>query len=697
MNKITMDDIFKEGGALNDFNPNYKERPMQIKGAKVISEGLSQSANVLLEGECGFGKSYAYLFPVLEEIANSGFLKSAVITTSGISLQEQLQTKDIPFAVKVMKSLHPEWPSDFTFTLLKGRQNFLCLEKVNKLGLDTMPKNMVDSSYKGVYDFAHNTQTGDMSELEFIPDQEIIKNIACTQRGECLNRECSFYDNCYYTKHKMLLSRSNVIITNYHMLFSDMKTGGKILPQYEILVFDEAHEAANIFRDFDSSKVTVNTVMMLRNKASELNNLTDSYKSLLDGDMFKDIIKDFEIAYADIEKMHSDLTSPKLVYSRTDLPNSFTELKEGMMKINDAIGSALTRYEGIYNITKSSCGEDSEEVKEQSKIGRVISTMESMCEDSLELICDLESILTNDNNVVWIDKVNEQVGMSHKKVEVGNALNEAFFSRESLTTIFTSATISVAGSFEYIKDQLGLKSSTKPTLEFIGGSPFNLTEQQLWYLPPNPMDGNKFGFDNTIAPNMMEIIESVGGGALCLFTSVKNMRNTFYELRRNLGSQYTIYVQGDMPKTKLIEKFKEDKNSVLLGTRSFFTGVDVPGDALRAVIIDKFPFPQPSDPVQQKLKDRDNSFYKYSIPEMIITLKQAIGRGVRSVDDKCVISILDGRMSTARYKGRINNSFDYKKTGTRNIEDLQKFRPVVEIGTNEWNDANGDYDDEMPF
>ena len=153
-----------------------------------------------------------------------------------------------------------------------------------------------------------------------------------------------------------------------------------------------------------------------------------------------------------------------------------------------------------------------------------------------------------------------------------------------------------------------------------------------------------------------------------------------------------------MPRTKLIEAFKSDRDSILLGTRSFFTGVDVPGDALRAVIIDKFPFPQPTDPVQQKLKDRDNAFYKYSIPEMIITLKQAIGRGVRSVDDKCVVSILDGRMATAKYKGRINNSFNYKKTGTRNVEDLQKFRPSEPAKS--YSDVEFEFDfsqDDMPF
>lgn len=692
--KITMDDIFKDGGALSDFNPSYKERPMQIEGAKIIQEGINTASNVILEGECGFGKSYAYLFPVLNKIAESGFSKRAVLVTSGISLQEQLYTKDVPFAEKVMQSLYPNWPHDFKFTLLKGRQNFICNKKVDDIGLYTMHKTMIDSKYKDIWEFANETKTGDLSELNFVPQQDVLNNIACTQRGECIGtKECPFGEECYYNKHKIRLNSSEVIITNYHMLFSDMQTGGKILPPYDILVFDEAHETAGIFRDFDSSKLSVNNAMNLRNKASEVNNIKKEVQ-ILDNDVFKNLIKDFEIAFIDIDKKFQDLSSAHLIYSADELPNSFKNLVEGLDDVDSELGRALEKQESLFEYIKSAYGEEDDEYKEQSRIMSILQMMDNMTSEMGYMIKSLDSILKDENNVVWLEKVNDITYLSHKKVEVGESLNESFFAKEGLTSIFTSATISVGGSFDYIKEQLGINLSGKKTLEFMGGSPFNLTEQQLWYLPPNSLDGNKFGFDNTIAPNMKNIIESVGGGALCLFTSVKNMRNTYYELNRELGHKYRIYVQGDMPRTKLIEAFKADRDSVLLGTRSFFTGVDVPGDALRAVIIDKFPFPQPTDPVQQKLKDRANSFYKYSIPEMIITLKQAIGRGVRSIDDKCVVSILDGRMATAKYKGRINNSFNYKKTGTRNLEDLEKFKPIDCTDV----EFNIDFsEDDMPF
>lgn len=695
--KITMDDIFKNGGAISDFKKDYSERPSQTEGAKIIEQGLSERANVLLEGETGFGKSYAYIFPILNDIAESGFKKKAVIATSGISLQEQLYTKDLPFAIDVMKSLYPNWPGDFTFTLLKGRQNFICNKKVAELGLYTTNRSMIDGSYKDICDFVNETKTGDMSELSFIPRQDILNNIACTQKGECVGKDCEFSEECHYNKHKLRLNSSEVIITNYHMLYSDMNTGGKILPAYDILVFDEAHEAAGIFRDFDASRLTINNAIMLRNKASEVNNTKKDQPPIVDQDMFQGIIKDFEIAFNDIENKFQNLNSANLISSADELPKSFMDLNEGLDRVDSEISRAYDKQNSIFESVKCAFEEEDKEYREQSKIVKLLDSMSEMCSEMIYIINNLKAILEDNNNVVWVEKVNDIVAICQKRVEVGNALNESFFGREGLTSIFTSATISVGGSFEYIKEQLGLNIGTKKTLEFIGASPFNLTEQQLWYLPQNAMDGNKFGFDNTIAPNMRDIIEAVGGGALCLFTSVRNMRNAQIELNKYLGNKYTIYTQGDMPRTKLIEAFKDNRDSILLGTKSFFTGVDVPGEALRAVIIDKFPFPQPTDPVQQKLKDRANSFYRYSIPEMIISLKQAIGRGVRGVDDKCVISILDGRMSTAKYKSKINNSFNYKKTGTRNIEDLKKFRPadVVDFISV---DYSTDYDpDEIPF
>ena len=206
----------------------------------------------------------------------------------------------------------------------------------------------------------------------------------------------------------------------------------------------------------------------------------------------------------------------------------------------------------------------------------------------------------------------------------------------------------------------------------MGKSPFDLTNQELWYLPKDAVPGNDENFEATMTNQIEKIIKATDGGVLCLFTSNRNLSLRKRELlKKNIG--HKSYAQGDMGRNKLTELFKEDYHSTLLATKSFFTGIDIPGQSLRCIVIDKLPFTSPGDPVNQKLKMRPNYFARFMLPQMIITLKQAVGRGVRSVDDKCVICILDERLSTATYKNKVLSSFKYKKTATRSLDRVKSF------------------------
>jgi ATP-dependent DNA helicase DinG len=288
--------------------------------------------------------------------------------------------------------------------------------------------------------------------------------------------------------------------------------------------------------------------------------------------------------------------------------------------------------------------------------------------------------MVSDNKIVyWVENKEGKIHIKLKPVSVSDELYENFFSKRDLSCIVTSATLSVNGNFNYIKEQLGLNRSieNKSVSEFIGQSPFDLKSQELWYLPTEIIDGdskNSRAFQELLPKQLIEILEVSKGGVLCLFTSNFNLNYAHSAVSKALPKM-RILKQGNLPRTKLIEQFKDDRDSVLFATRSFFTGVDIPGDSLRCLIIDKFPFPSPGDPVMMKIQKLlgPKTFGKHYIPEMVITLKQAVGRGVRTITDKCVIVILDGRMATANYKGEIFNSFSYEKTGTRNIEDVKKF------------------------
>lgn len=660
---FTIEEIFEENGPLRQLNESYRPRAAQIEASKHIHQGLQKPSNVIIEGETGLGKSYAYLIPICNEIAQNPN-KKVVIATSGISLQEQLMYKDVPFVVNLMESIYPDIKGEIGYTLLKGRQNFLCNYKVDTLGIHDMKESMLTPELRSLKDFVMNTKTGDFSELEFVPDSQTLKQVACTDKGECLGSNCEFAQECYYNKAKRKLSESNIIITNYHMLFSDINSGGRILPEYDVIVLDEAHETANIYREFDSKTCSLGAIQAIRNKASQARNDNDMVAKALNIEVFQDYITSFEIFSAAIMTKYPKLESPQIINSIGELPGrSLDELRQSAARACQEATAASEMFDDV--------GEYSSDEDLKSK--GILQSLVTMCDDMFNFISNLDRLMIDENNVIWIEAVNGTASLNIKKVDTGQSIHDTLLNRENLTAIFTSATITVAGSFDYIKKQTGIDLSSKDCITYIGHSPFNLTEQQLWYLPSEALNGNDREFQSHVPTHIMEIIDQTGGGALCLFTSVRAMRDTADILRRYKGRQYNIMVQGDAPRTKLIERFRDDKDSILLGTKSFFTGVDIQGDSLRCVIIDKLPFPQPTDPVQQKLMERDNAFYKYSIPEMVISLKQAVGRGVRSVNDRCVIAILDGRMSTAKYKARINNSFGYKKTGTRDVTKIGEF------------------------
>lgn len=666
---ISLNDIFGEDGAISDFKEDYKPRPQQIAAAEIVESALDEQCNALIEGGTGIGKSFAYLFPSLKQIADSDFNKKVVVVTSGISLQEQLVLKDIPFAADVMASLYDNWMDEFSYSLLKGRQNFVCLDKVEDIGLTYLQKEAISSNFHEIYDFIRETFTGDLSELNSVPEKEVLEAIACTRQGECKRKDCNFFEDCYYVKHRKCIDNSSLIVTNYHMLFSDLKVGGGVLPPYDILIFDEAHEAADIYRDFDGKKISVHSMLNVRNKISELHGVTKRFIKDFDQEKIRGYVSNFERSFYDLTLMYGNLSSPKVLTSVDMIPNSIYEIPNELMELYSDISIAYTRESDRLK----AISEHDDNYTECSNACRVLAVIDESLFSIIEFINSIKNKIEDENEVVWVEDINGNIILGSKKIEIGEALNKELFEKENLSCIFTSATISTGGTFDYIKEQIGLKFNNKKIIEFIADSPFDLTKQQLWYLPPNTCDGNKPGFDEYACSNMIELADACNGGTLCLFTSIKAMRNARLKFDKELGHKYTILAQGDKPRSKLIEQFRDDEDSILLGTKSFFTGVDVAGNSLRCLIIDKFPFAQPTDPVQQELRLKDNAFYKYSIPDMIILLKQGIGRGVRSINDKCVISVLDGRMSTANYKVRVFNSFGYKKTSTRDIEVVKKF------------------------
>lgn len=707
MNK-NIESIFAEDGIIKSLKPDYIPRPSQIEGADKIYDTLSKNENGILEGPCGYGKTFAYLVPMFETIAESEFKKKAVIVTNGISLQEQLYYKDVPLVANIFKEVYPE--AEFKFSLLKGKQNFVCPKKVADAYEKKMTAQLSNSpdvvkEIDKLIDWSYKTDTGDLSELDFVASSEALRTVCCVKQGECTSKRCSKFRDCHYYNYRNKSELADIIITNYHMLFADMKTGGMVLPKYDILICDEAHEMPDIYRDFLGYKISVNTLKSLRNEISEVLNGNKYLET-----MYADTVNtSYMIATA--EKYFAEIRSGNMFTAWEDVKLLDTVELKHESNLSEAIsitkGVVEQMAEWLQNTIEAITPVDgadyynmSEKNKEELQAFEVLynktgTVLEELCKHLYVLDNYLEESKKK-GFAWWIEKDKDKDGsdthsssLNYRQVKVGENLNQNFFDKQGLSVILTSATLSVGGNFDFIKEETGLNITDKPILEFIGASPFNLTEQQLWYLPPDAVNGNDKDFDTKFVGQIEKLIFATNGGVLCLFTSLKNMNIAYKELQwSNITRNCTLLKQGMKPKLQLIEQFKEDKNSVLFATRSFFTGIDIPGDALRCVTIDKFPFPSPADPVMQKLSKEDNSFYKYFIPLMVIDLKQAVGRGVRSITDKCVIAILDNRMATARYKKRINDSFSYIKTGTKDLDKVSEFLNTEKNIIEEPNEGN---------
>ena len=729
-----LDEVFAEDGIIKSLKDNYFPRESQIEAAHKILAGLYQRKNLIIEGPCGFGKTFAYLSPCFDYISHRGSMKSdeediiiegeegmevakayldspkILIATNGISLQEQLAKFDAPFVKDVFRNAYPKFRT-LNIALLKGRQNFICKRKLS-LMYQTITSMFLEAAKQNDFNnFVTNTKTGDLSELSFVLDNDIAQMACCINPDECEGRKCPMFGECYYQKHKKKAGDADIIICNYHLLFTGIDV--PVLPDFDVLIMDEAHEAPDILRNFMSQSLSYNVLKKIEKdlnsifKNDAVINIVENFSKERCDELFCHEVKDFEKPHTYIVNLLfealNDYTNQIVKHTSFDFGKNYPETyicekdfgfaDAGKMKtIISLLCNALTE---IYNILDDEVQnynfESEEEQKEAEGSLRKINSIFDRLKGILGIIAPNED---NANDVFWAEKKilpsGTIVSINKKPIKVGEIFDKLFFSNKKLTsTIVTSATLSVNEKFDYIKEELGLNIEhttediqanpmleNKGLTEYIGVSPFNLAKQELWYLPDYAVDGNKQGFDEYFSRLTMEMVQNIGGGILFLTTSISSMKKCYDTAVRTAlanGLECKILKQGDAPRLKLLKEFKEDRDSILVATKSFFTGVDVPGDSLRCLVIDKFPFASPDDPVMKKLSSESGGFFKYSIPQMVIMLKQAVGRGVRSISDKCIICIADGRMATARYKTSVHKSFTYEKTATRNMKEVIDF------------------------
>lgn len=704
LSNAIMHDIFKEDGIIAQYQPNYSVRASQKQAAEELFDAIKANKHAIIEGPCGFGKTYVYLtnavIKAYENILTYGKDAPAVIiATSGIALQEQLFKKDMPDVIDNIMSCVPDtYLSSYiktsnlqpTYALLKGRQNYICPLKFMKYQTELM--DMLGSEkFQELTDT--NAATGELNALSFVPEYEVKTMCCCLDAEDCTGRKCPLYKKCHYQAQKEAASSANIIVCNYHVLFSAIEA--PILPESNMIIWDEAHEVADIFRHFYVENANAYRIDKIGK------NLSAIYKTTCGIEMVQAAISESNHLAQIFDTTGSSLHASFLTEIHCDLSSYINYLsdKTGINQYSDYDDTKIIHpwmQEEQFTVRDNLCYKlnmlldlmafiDNKLetcVDEEYDEGEIY-TVQSKCTEIQKSITSIKQILMRQHDetidyAYFLQKHNSILSIERMPIDVGPLIHQTFLHPKYIN-IFTSATLSTNNNFEFCKSQLGLNLVEPENIfEFIGTSPFNLSEQELWYLPNPCIDGNNKDFGPYFTDTVVDIYKAGGRGMLVLTTSYAAMNQIHSELLHASSTAYDntlILKQGDMPRLQLLDKFKADGKAVLVATKSFFTGIDVPGSALQILVIDKLPFLPPNDPVVMHMncKKDSNTFAKYSIPSMIILLKQAVGRGVRSVTDKCVICIADGRMVTARYRGQIGRSFNYDKTATRSLDDVITF------------------------
>jgi ATP-dependent DNA helicase DinG len=625
-------DYFCADGMLSKNMPRYEYRESQIFMADAVLDALNSGRNLIVEADTGVGKSIAYLVPsILWALKSVG---KVVISTNTINLQEQLLFKDIPFLKHII-------PYDFNAVIVKGRQNYICLRRFQRT-LDEEKEFLLGSEYeeeiKYLQKWLRNTRDGTLQDIENQPPYQLWDDVCC-ELYNCLGKKCQFYSRCFFQKARTNAHNANILIVNHHLFFSDLalrQVGKSILPDCDAVIFDEAHVVEDTATDHFGFEISNLGVKYFLNKLYNLKANKGILMYLHEREGIRIVLDLYKLADVFFEKIRKMLEEE----SRTMYVTKTGE-------IEDALCPKLTELLGELNRIK-------ERLKDNNDFSQEISLYIRRVEELIEKLGAFRnhSFL---GHVYWIEKEdgrNKRILLQAYPVEVGNSLKVVLFDNKK-TLIFTGATLGVNKSFEYFKRRTGLRDAVELQL----ASSFNYKEQMKIYIPKDmPSPKNMDAYKASLVGMINKYVDYTGGKAFVLFTNNKLMKEIYERILPGLINKgINSFIQGDgLSKYNMLKRFREDVNSVLFGTDSFWTGVDVEGESLSNVIITRLPFAVPEHPLMRARiahieEGGGNAFMDYSLPQAIIKLRQGVGRLIRSSSDKGIIVILDNRIITSFY------------------------------------------------
>jgi len=632
-----MEDIFGEGGLLEKCHPGYEYRGSQLEMARVVEEAFAKKRHAIVEAGTGTGKTLAYLIPALR----SG--RRVVISTATKALQEQLFQKDVPF-------VRQHFAPNLKVALMKGRGNFLCLQKTAQLEGQPLLKDMEEIDwFSQIRDWSQASETGDRVELGFLPDDSDLWHRLDARRDTCTGRKCPDFERCFITRMQQRAAEADLIIVNHALFFADLALKqddfGSIIPEYSAVIFDEAHEIEDVASDYFGRKTSGHRFDELARDMEQALRVAQigSPALLRRATRLREKAKTFFESFPEREGRF-DFPPAERAAFRERNADTYDALVQALRGLETDLTALPTHPEDITNIARRSA----------------------------ELRGELAFLIESEEKgfVYWYERRGKTVFLTATPIDVSAILRERLFAQFD-TVILTSATLAVGRKFDFLRQRLGVEMALEKVLD----SEFDFQGQAILYIPTGIPDVRDPGFINKAAQEVMRILEVTRGRAFCLFTSYNQMREIYERVRPRVP--FPTLLQGTAPRPALLERFRKTPNAVLFATASFWQGVDVPGEQLSCVIIDRLPFAVPSDPVVSARvravnEDGRNAFLEYQVPEAVLALKQGFGRLVRSRKDRGVLVLLDDRISRMRYGSVFLESLpSYSRT--RDLSDVAQF------------------------
>ncbi|MFC4699771.1 ATP-dependent DNA helicase [Glaciecola siphonariae] len=635
----TINEFFDEHGALSSIIQGYKVRQAQVDLSNAIGDAIASQATLIAEAGTGTGKTFAYLVPALLS------KKKVIISTGTKNLQEQLYTRDLPLIKNAIDKTQDA-------ALLKGRSNYLCLHRLKLNGAEyiRLEKETLNE-YSIIKKWSTTTHTGDIAEVSSLPDNAKVIPLVTSTVDNCLGKDCSDYQDCYLMKARKKAMEADLIVVNHHLFFADLalkESGfGELIPEVDLIVFDEAHLIPDIASEYFGEAISsrqLDDVLSDLSKQQRVS-LKDADQIHLVGEKTRQLIADLRMEF-DID--------PK----RGDWDEAISQ--KNLMPLLEQIHQQLKQLLAVLQVHAS----------RDKDIDQYAEKLLAMTETFHRLM----DTKTPDVSY-WYETTRRHIVLHITPLSIAKRFS-AIVKQSEASWVFTSATLTVNASFEHYQAQMGLQDARVIEME----SPFDYPNQAMLCVPRYLPEPHERSIASHLVDISMRLIDASKGRAFILFTSHYMMREVARQVRER---QYKdILVQGESSKSSLLAAFKSQTQTPLFATGSFWEGIDVKGDALLCVLIDKLPFASPDDPLlQARIKDcknkGGNAFASIQIPQAVITLKQGAGRLIRDSDDRGVLVICDNRLLTKQYGQTFVGSLPAMQR-TRDLDKVVSFLQEIE-------------------